>query len=138
MTAEIAIMNKEAVALASDSAVTMIGTSGQKIFTSANKVFTMSKYHPVGIMIYGNAIFMGVPWETIIKVYRSKFGIKKFNTLKGHAKDFIEFLDNGNFLFPNSVQEEYFRSSIYAYFNFIRDTITKESLKNTEKLLIKP
>jgi len=31
MTAEIAIMNKEAIALASDSAVTMLGESRQKI-----------------------------------------------------------------------------------------------------------
>lgn len=61
MTAEIVIMNKEAIALASDSAVTMSGESGQKVFTSANKLFALSKYHPVGIMIYGGAIFMGVP-----------------------------------------------------------------------------
>ena len=68
MTAEIAIMNKEAIALASDSAVTMTGKAGQKIFTSANKLFALSKYHPVGMMIYGSAIFMDVPWETIIKM----------------------------------------------------------------------
>lgn len=126
MTAEIAIMNKEAIALAADSAVTMIGETGQKIFTSANKLFTLSKYHPVGIMIYGSAILMGVPWETIIKVYRNNLGKKKFNTLKEYAHDFIEFLDNGNPLFPDSVQEEYLRSSTYAYFNFIKDAITKK------------
>ena len=51
MTAEIAILNREAVALAADSAVTMIGSSGEKIFTSANKLFTLSKYHPVGIIV---------------------------------------------------------------------------------------
>ncbi|HHT9114254.1 MAG TPA: hypothetical protein ACFYD0_13115, partial [Candidatus Wunengus sp. YC65] len=77
MTAEIAIMNKEAIALASDSAVTMLGESRQKIFTSANKLFALSKFHPVGIMVYGNAIFMDVPWETIIKIYRKDLGKKK-------------------------------------------------------------
>jgi hypothetical protein len=135
MTAEIAIMNKEAIALASDSAVTMIGESGQKIFTSANKLFSLSKYHPVGIMIYGSAIFMRVPWETIIKIYRNKLGKnkKKFDTLKEYANDFIEFLDNGNPLFPNSVQEEHLRNSIYAYFNFIKDTITKKVQSNIEE-----
>ena len=70
MTAEIAIMNKEAIALAADSAVTMDQERGQKIFTSANKLFALSKYYPVGIMVYGSASFMGVPWESIIKVYR--------------------------------------------------------------------
>jgi hypothetical protein len=77
MTAEIAIMNKEAVALATDSAV----TKEQKIFTSANKLFSLSKYYPVGIMVYGNASFMDIPWESIIKIYRKTLGEKKFDTL---------------------------------------------------------
>lgn len=123
MTAEIAIMNKEAIALASDSAVTMIEESGQKIFTSANKLFAMSKYHPVGIMVYGSAIFMGVPWETIIKIYRKKLGKKKFDTLKGYASGFIAFLDNGNPLFSDSMQNKYLRDSVYGYFIFIKETI---------------
>jgi hypothetical protein len=126
MTAEIAIMNREAIALASDSAVTMIGKPGQKIFTSANKLFSLSKYHPVGIMIYGNAIFMDIPWETIIKIYRKKLVKKKFGELNEYAKDFIEFLDNGNPLFPNMVQEDYLRHSVYSYFQFIKDTLNKE------------
>ncbi|MBI5795545.1 MAG: hypothetical protein HZA47_04435 [Planctomycetes bacterium] len=134
MTAEIAIMNKEAIALASDSAVTMLGESRQKIFTSANKLFALSKFHPVGIMVYGNAIFMDVPWETIIKIYRKDLGKKKFDTLEKYAHNFIEFLDNGNTLFPDSVQEEYIRDSIYSYFNFIKDTIiNKVHLKIDEK-----
>ncbi len=125
MTAEIAIMNKEAVALAADSAVTTTGETGQKIFTSANKLFTLSKYHPVGIMVYGSANFMGIPWETIIKIYREKeLGKKAFETLEEYGRDFIAFLDNGNPLFPDSVQENYLRSSIYAYFNLIRKAIT--------------
>ncbi len=104
MTAEIAIMNKNAIALATDSAVTMSGSSNQKIFTSANKLFALSKYHPIGIMIYGNAIFMEVPWETIIKIYRNNLRKKKFNTLNEYANNFIAFLNNGNPLFPNSIQ----------------------------------
>ena len=51
VTAEIAVMNKEAVALAADSAVTM--PSG-KVFFSANKLFALSRNEPVAAMIYGN------------------------------------------------------------------------------------
>ncbi len=123
MTAEIAIMNREAIALASDSAVTMTVESGQKISTSANKLFSLSKYHPVGIMVYGTANFMNVPWETIIKAYRNNLGKKKLDTLKEYANDFIEFLDNGNPLFPDSVQDDYFRAYIYAYFDLIKKEI---------------
>jgi len=81
MTAEVAIMNKTAIALASDSPVTMIekkksSDQSQKIFSSANKLFTLSKYRPVGIMVYGSANFMRIPWETIIKVYRNTLDTK--------------------------------------------------------------
>ena len=47
MAAEIVIMNRQAIALASDSAVTMTQERGEKIKTSANKLFALSKYHPV-------------------------------------------------------------------------------------------
>jgi len=118
VTAEIVIMNKEAVALAADSAVT-----GKKVFTSANKLFALSKYHPVGIMIYGNANFMGVPWEIIIKVYRKKLKTKRFNVLKEYANHFIAFLDGGNRLFPPKIQDDHLRETIFSYLMFLKKDI---------------
>ena len=126
MTAEIAIMNKEAIAIASDSAVTLREEKGQKIFTSANKIFALSKLHPVGVMVYGSAIFMGVPWETIIKIYRSKLGETKFDTLKEYACDFIDFLSKENQLFPESMQEMYLRGNVYGYLYHISTDIKKD------------
>ena len=72
MTTEVVVMNKSAVAMAADSAVTISGNgqASPKIFNSVNKLFQLSKYAGVGIMIYGGAEMMGIPWETIIKVYR--------------------------------------------------------------------
>ena len=55
MTAEIVIMNKLRVALAADSAVTVQTQTGQKIYNTVNKLFTLSKYEPVGIMVFGSA-----------------------------------------------------------------------------------
>jgi hypothetical protein len=86
VTAEIAVMNQEAVALAADSAV-----SGPKIFTSANKIFALSKYHPVALMIYDSAQFLNVPWETIIKTYRAELGTRSFATLREQAAHFLGF-----------------------------------------------
>ncbi len=125
MTAEIVIMNKIAVALAADSAVTIKTSEGPKIYNT-NKLFMLSKYRPVGVMIYGNAELMNVPWESIIKIYRNKLGKQKFDTLKGYAKHFIDFFDKSNSLFPESEQEKYFYGSIVAYFNVIKDEIDKE------------
>lgn len=78
MTAEIVIMNKMGVAMAADSAVTV---AGKKVYNSANKLFMLSKHRPVGIMIYGNAEFMGFPWEVLIKLYREELGNKEFETV---------------------------------------------------------
>ncbi|MCK4358268.1 MAG: hypothetical protein KAW92_05920 [Candidatus Cloacimonetes bacterium] len=135
MTAEIAIMNKEAVALAADSAVTM-GQEGkweQKVFTSANKLFTLSKYYPVGIMVYGSASFMGVPWQTIIKIYRSKLGKQKLDTLKEYADNFIAFLNNDNPLFPERQQKEYLYGNTSSYFALIRKEIEKRVKSTTDQ-----
>ncbi len=110
MTAEIAVLNQEAVALAADSAVT-----GPKIFTSANKIFALSKYHPVGVMVYNSAQFLGVPWETIIKTYRKGLGTKSFGTLREHAEHFLEFFDQPNSMFPPRLSAgPYSRSSAAA------------------------
>lgn len=125
MTAEIAILNKEAIALASDSAVTLSGDSSPKIFTSANKLFSLSKYHPVGIMLYQNASFMGVPWEVIIKMYRDKLGLNKFEKLEDYSEDFIRFLAEGNSLFSPQVQDQYVIETISNYLLYIRSDIFK-------------
>jgi len=133
MTAEIIIMNREAVALAADSASTIKGARGQKIFTSPsiNKIFALSQYSPVGIMVYGTANFMKVPWEIIIKIYRSKLKNKKFNTLKEYSDDFLDFLNQHTNLFPESEQKIYFERYISSYFLLIT-----ASIKNKIKQLI--
>jgi hypothetical protein len=100
VTAEIAVMNEEAIALAADSAV-----SGPKIFTSANKIFALSKYHPVGVMVFASAQFLNVPWETIIKQYRRELGDRAFPTLEDHAEHFLGYFNGPSKLFPPDAQE---------------------------------
>ncbi len=92
MTAEIAIMNLEAVALAADSAVTASAGGNQKIFSSQNKLFALSDVAPVGVLVYGGATFMSIPWETLIKEYRRKLGRKSFPRLSEYASHFCDFL----------------------------------------------
>lgn len=135
MTAEILIMNKEAIALATDSAVTTFGE--QKIFTSANKLFSLSKYHPVGIMIYGSAYFMSIPWETLIKMFRKNIGLKEFNSLQEYGKEFIDFLMSDSIVIPEEEQNNYIKFSIYMYFDYVNDQIKKKAnneLKRKKKL----
>lgn len=89
MTSEILVMNKEAIALASDSAATL---TGEKIF-NANKIFRLSQSEPVGIMIYNNSEYLGIPWETVIKEYRKEKGEIVRSYLIEYADDFINYLN---------------------------------------------
>ena len=109
MTTEIAVMNKTAVALAADSAVTIpfINQQGykNKIFNSANKLFALSKRAPVGVMVYGSATLMGIPWETLIKLFRSELGGKKYGNIEEYIESFFFFLEN--YSFPAELEETY-------------------------------
>lgn len=133
MTAEIAIMNKQAVALAADSAVTYSEIEGQKIFPSANKIFSLSKYSPVGIMVFGNASFMGIPWETIIKIYREILNDRIFDSLNQYANHFIDFLKSNDSLFPEDIQFSFFKNKVSACFISIRNDIVNRINKYLEE-----
>lgn len=91
MTAEVIVMNKEAVALAADSAV----TTGNKIHDSANKLFTLRKEYPVGVMISHSSDFMGIPWETLVKIYRDhRLGDGQLERVEAYTSDFLEFIQS--------------------------------------------
>lgn len=92
MTTEIAILNKTAVALAADSKVTVRSEDDEKTYDTVNKLFTLSRIHPVGVMVYGNADFMEFPWETIIKMYRKQKGTRCESTIANWGKDLIAYL----------------------------------------------
>lgn len=124
MTAEIGVLNKQAVALAADSAVTIRGAFGHKIFNHANKLFMLSKCHPVGIMIYGNAEITGVPWETVIKMYREYLDDRNLDYLEDYSKDFLEFLNADPYgFFIDARQVDDFFGITYNYLKQIRQRI---------------
>jgi hypothetical protein len=129
VTAEIAVMNEEAVALAADSAV----SGPTKVFTSANKIFALSKHHPVAIMVNDSARFLGVPWETIIKSYRSQLGERSFRTVREHAANFLGFFDQPNPLFPAAAQVVCNEKLFARFFEAIFATITSKLEQRIDK-----
>lgn len=134
MTAVLGILNKQAVAIAADSAVTVGGTENHKIFNRANKVFTLSKRHPIGIMLYNSASFMATPWETIIKIYWNKLGETSFPTLREYQTNFLEFLASKNYFTNVEMQRNYFAS--FAV-NIVDSTIN-EIAKNNRGIFDNP
>lgn len=127
MTAEIAILNRNAVAMAADSAVTLQLAGGQKIYNTVNKLFALSKYRPVGVMVYGSGDFMRIPWETIIKMYRADLFDKKYASLEEYASDFINFFERENILFPENLQNESATEYLRYGFYQLRQRIDKKA-----------
>ena len=136
MTAVIGILNKQGIALAADSAVTVMGGNQKKIYNTANKIFTLSKYHPVSIMIYSSSSFMQTPWEIIIKLYRKELGNKKFDTISEYKDNFIEFLKKNDYFTTEEGQLHNLKQFIFWNLtNLKNDTLRKLSDEKTEEEL---
>jgi hypothetical protein len=106
VTAIIAILNKSAVAVSADSAVTIGTESSRKVYNYANKVFNLSIGNPIGIMIYNSADFCGIPWETIIKLYRKHAENKPLPKVLNYRDDFLAFLKSCSMKFFDGSEED--------------------------------
>jgi hypothetical protein len=92
VTAEIAIINRSAVALATDSAVTLQVRGMDKVYNSADKLFELSNKDPFGIMIYNNLEFMGLSLEVLIKQFRDQKGNVHYQSAEDIASEFFSFI----------------------------------------------
>ncbi|GAB4286986.1 MAG: hypothetical protein Kow0067_11330 [Coriobacteriia bacterium] len=146
MTAEIVIMNKSAVALAADSAVTVTGPTGSKVYNSANKLFMLTNNDPVGVMIYGSAQYMGMPWETMIKDFRESAESQTREHLEDYAQAFIRYISSADHLCDSDGCKRWALSFLEGYYaNVILKKIeeaveervrTKGSISETQARLL--
>src|SRR5699024_7366272 len=122
LTAEIVIMNKHGLSLAADSAITSGQDGVRKVYNSANKLFSLSEQHPVGIMVYGSASFMEVPWGVIIKTFRDTLEEECFPNLTDYMNLFLEFLQEEKKYNHQKIEE----IIVYRTFSDILKQIVKE------------
>ena len=125
-------MNRSGVALAADSAVTFEIGDIRKVRNSALKLFRLSKYRPVGVMVYNNASLLGVPMETIIKLFRQELGKRSYGTLQVYGEALIEFLNGNTTLFPNDVQDRYFLRAIETEYRRILKEVNRVIVERVE------
>lgn len=119
MTALVSVMNKHAVVIAADSAITVTTPYGHKVINSANKVFALSKYHPVGIMFCGNANFMSTPIEVIVKLYRKQLKDRCFATISEYLSDFLGFIKNNHYFCSAEMQNANMENEIENFYTLI-------------------
>jgi hypothetical protein len=132
VTAEVAILNKSAVALAADSVVTIQKGGDRKTYNSVNKLFALSKYHPVGVMVYGNSEFMEVPWELIVKLYRKKLGEKSFGRIQDYADDFLKFIRENERLFSKEARQDFIRNLAFSIFHHVARVVRDAAKEQIE------
>ena len=125
MTSEVLVMNRVGVALAADSAVTVDMGDNTKVRESGLKLFRLSKYRPVGVMVYNNSSLLGVPLETIIKIFRRQLGKQNFGALCEYSEALIEFIDGNESLFPRAVQDHYLLQALKTEYQRIDDEVKK-------------
>lgn len=123
MTSEVVVMNSLGVALATDSATTVTVGRDNKVYNSADKLFMLSKRHPVGVMVYNNASLLGIPWETLLKMFRRKLGPTEFATLEEYANELLGFLDDNAPLFPQDVQYRFYLRMVETLYRGINKGI---------------
>ena len=121
MTSEVVLMNRQAVAMAADSAVTISGDRYLKTYQSVDKLFPLVDGQPVAVMIYNNAEIMSTPWETVISLYREQSRGRPMETVAAYAEDFMEFLSGNPDLFPADHQDTEFFKVVAVVFTVIAE-----------------
>lgn len=112
MSAGICILNKNAVAMAADSAVT-VGDHAA-IHNSANKLFSLSRIAPVGVIVYANAALMTVPIEIIVKQYKKQLGDRVFPRLQDYVDDFLKYLGDKMTFFRFDINEKNYVIQVFS------------------------
>ena len=103
MTSEVVMLNKDAVVLAADSAVTTGRDPHPRYSKAANKIFDICVHGNVAATIYSLAEIDGVPWELTLKLFREfDKATPQRPHLEGYVDALIAFLNGNASLFPPS------------------------------------
>ncbi|GAB4532760.1 MAG: hypothetical protein Kow00133_20960 [Amphiplicatus sp.] len=132
MTSEVVLMNRQAVAMAADSAVTISGHQYVKTYQSVDKLFPLVEGQPVAVMIYNNAEIMSTPWETVISLYREQARGRPLDTLEAYAEDFMAFLSGNPDLFPPDHQDTEFFKHVAVVFAVVAEDFDYQVRKFSE------
>jgi len=119
MTSEIAVMNQRAVALAADSAVTLIDGGTVVVRNDQRKLYNLINGQPVGIMFFGVADMMGHPWEHLIEHYQTKVRPRPQMHLRDYCTGFLGMLDNLEEFFPKDRQKDDYKRLLASVFRYI-------------------
>lgn len=133
MTSEVLMLNKDAVVIAADSAVTTGRAPHPRYSKSANKIFDLTAYGNAALNIYANADIDRVPWELAIKMYRAaQSGAPQEEHLVDYRSALLNFLQGNQLLFPSSVLKGILEKRLISGVSYVLDLLgaTEPQLMN--------
>lgn len=122
MTCEVGCFNKQGLAIAVDSAVTL-GRQG-KAYPNAEKLFPLPNGAPVAIATYGNAEFLGVSWGLVFREFAARLGTERFDTVGDYAHAFVEFLESDHPLFTRDQEDAALYAMVWGYWGALLAPVT--------------
>lgn len=133
MTSEVLILNKHAIVLGADSAVTTSGAeSGQSRYSkSANKIFEIAQNGSVAATIYGNSHIDLVPWELAIKLFRRHLGKTTLSKVSEYSTALVAFLKANDILFPPGLRSGW----VELQFDQSIKLVVEEATRGSPKLV---
>ena len=86
-------------------------------------IFGIAPGVPVAIVAFGANDMMGVPWETIVRMYARQLGTRTYATLEEYAVSFFAFIERSDALCPPQLQVERVRRCVASIWADYRDRI---------------
>lgn len=117
MTSEVMIMNRQAVALAADSAVTYGGGPEPVVTLEAEKILALGPN--IALMVYSRGDVLGRSWSHIAHAFMREHGQADYETVEDAASAFFSFLDENRRLFPEHEENEEFEALMRAAFDTV-------------------
>ncbi len=114
MTSEVMIMNRQAVVLAADSAVTYGGGPEPVVTLEAEKILHLGPN--IALMVYSRGDVLGRSWSHIAHAFTRQHGETDYETVDDAAAAFFTFLDQNRQLFPKHEEREEFEGLMRAAF----------------------
>lgn len=90
MTSQVGLLNRNSVALASDSATAWGVDHFAPVYNTSEKIYQLAGRQPVGYMNYNQGLFMGHSWDRIFGMYREHM----FTPPKGNKRHEHKELDH--------------------------------------------
>jgi len=119
MTSEIAVMNQRAVALAADSAVTLVDGGTVVVRNEQRKLFNLIEGKPIGLMFFGLADLMGHPWDNLIEHFQKKTAAEGYAHVRDYGQAFTGMLDGLEEFFPKERHRDEYKRLLASVFRYV-------------------